>query len=297
MDRRGAAGPAGGGALLGRLGLGVAGTDGELPLDPFRPPSPRAGQSRADPGLAAAAGAAAAPAADVVVARCGPSRASRGARRAGRGRADGPPGRRAGAPARRARRAGPLGLHHSDRARRPRHGPRRTWHRPAPGAAAKRRARRGLELRRNRLRSAFRPRSARTGVAGPAGPGRRQRFLDGCAAAELPAVGPRPGGGSGRLHEPAAAIQPEPGAAARGAHGYPAELDSMASIFYALGRGVGAGRLLGPVRAVDLAPSVAALLGIEPPLASEGRSLLSELAPRECSPTRCSCPGPAAPRS
>ncbi|MCE2391996.1 MAG: alkaline phosphatase family protein [Proteobacteria bacterium] len=83
----------------------------------------------------------------------------------------------------------------------------------------------------------------------------------------------------------------------RGAHGYPAEVESMGSIFFALGRGVGAGARLGRVRAIDVAPSVAALLGIEPPLASEGRSLLPELAPRECSPTRCSCPEPAAPRS
>jgi predicted AlkP superfamily pyrophosphatase or phosphodiesterase len=57
----------------------------------------------------------------------------------------------------------------------------------------------------------------------------------------------------------------------RGAHGYAGELPEMGAIFFALGRGAPAGERLGPVRAIDVAPSVAALLGIEPPLASEGR--------------------------
>ena len=44
----------------------------------------------------------------------------------------------------------------------------------------------------------------------------------------------------------------------------------MGAIFFALGRGVPAGTKLGEVRSIDVAPTVAALLGIEPPQSSEG---------------------------
>ena len=59
----------------------------------------------------------------------------------------------------------------------------------------------------------------------------------------------------------------------RGMHGYAPEHPDMAAIFFALGRGVPRGRALGPVRSIDLAPTVAALLGIEPPRHSEGRPI------------------------
>jgi arylsulfatase A-like enzyme len=52
----------------------------------------------------------------------------------------------------------------------------------------------------------------------------------------------------------------------------------MGAAFLALGRGVPAGARLGDVHAVDVAPSVAALLGIEPPRDSEGRALLGRFA-------------------
>jgi hypothetical protein len=56
-----------------------------------------------------------------------------------------------------------------------------------------------------------------------------------------------------------------------GAHGYdPARFADMHGIFVALGRGVPAGARLPPVRAIDVAPTVARLLGIEPPAQSEG---------------------------
>jgi predicted AlkP superfamily pyrophosphatase or phosphodiesterase len=58
-----------------------------------------------------------------------------------------------------------------------------------------------------------------------------------------------------------------------GAHGYDPELPDMGAIFYALGRGVPRGAELGEVRAIDVAPTVAALLGIHPPEQSEGRAL------------------------
>ena len=44
----------------------------------------------------------------------------------------------------------------------------------------------------------------------------------------------------------------------------------MPGMFLALGRGVPAGALLRAVHQVDLAATIAALLGIEPPLESEG---------------------------
>ena len=58
-----------------------------------------------------------------------------------------------------------------------------------------------------------------------------------------------------------------------GAHGYDPELPDMGAIFFALGRGVPVGEKLGVVRAIDVAPTAAALLGIGPPEQSEGRAL------------------------
>ncbi len=58
-----------------------------------------------------------------------------------------------------------------------------------------------------------------------------------------------------------------------GAHGFDPALPDMGAIFYALGRGVPRGAELGEVRAIDVAPTIAALLGIQPPEQSEGRSL------------------------
>jgi arylsulfatase A-like enzyme len=56
-----------------------------------------------------------------------------------------------------------------------------------------------------------------------------------------------------------------------GSHGYPPDHPDMAGMFLALGRGVPAGTRLPPVHQVDLAATVAGLLGIEPPRDSEGR--------------------------
>jgi predicted AlkP superfamily pyrophosphatase or phosphodiesterase len=58
-----------------------------------------------------------------------------------------------------------------------------------------------------------------------------------------------------------------------GAHGFDPSLPEMGAIFYALGAGVPAGADLGEVRAIDVAPTAAALLGIDPPAQSEGRAL------------------------
>jgi predicted AlkP superfamily pyrophosphatase or phosphodiesterase len=56
----------------------------------------------------------------------------------------------------------------------------------------------------------------------------------------------------------------------RGLHGYDPSLPDMGGIFFALGRGVPAGTRLPPVRAVDVAATVARLLAIAPPAGSEG---------------------------
>jgi predicted AlkP superfamily pyrophosphatase or phosphodiesterase len=55
-----------------------------------------------------------------------------------------------------------------------------------------------------------------------------------------------------------------------GVHGYDPENPDMAGIFLALGRRVEPGAALGAVQAIDVAPTITALLGIEPPRDSEG---------------------------
>jgi len=58
-----------------------------------------------------------------------------------------------------------------------------------------------------------------------------------------------------------------------GLHGYAPSHPDMGSTLLAMGRGVPAGRRVGAQRAIDLAPTVAALLEIDPPLHSEGRPI------------------------
>jgi len=61
---------------------------------------------------------------------------------------------------------------------------------------------------------------------------------------------------------------------ALGAHGYdPARVPDMQGIFVALGRGVGRGVRLPRVRALDVAPTAAQLLGIAPPRECEGSAI------------------------
>jgi predicted AlkP superfamily pyrophosphatase or phosphodiesterase len=60
----------------------------------------------------------------------------------------------------------------------------------------------------------------------------------------------------------------------QGAHGYdPARHPEMRGIFLAAGRGVPAGARSGDVRSLDVAPTVARLLGIEPPRGCEGQPI------------------------
>jgi arylsulfatase A-like enzyme len=59
-----------------------------------------------------------------------------------------------------------------------------------------------------------------------------------------------------------------------GAHGYdPSAHPEMGGIFLALGRGVAAAAILPPVRAIDVAPTIASLLGIDPPTHAEGHPI------------------------
>jgi predicted AlkP superfamily pyrophosphatase or phosphodiesterase len=58
-----------------------------------------------------------------------------------------------------------------------------------------------------------------------------------------------------------------------GSHGFDPELPEMGAIFLAMGRGVPPGIRVGPQRAVDVAPTIARLLGIEPPRDAEGRPI------------------------
>jgi predicted AlkP superfamily pyrophosphatase or phosphodiesterase len=61
--------------------------------------------------------------------------------------------------------------------------------------------------------------------------------------------------------------------AARGMHGYAPDDPDMGAIFLALGRGVPAGVHPEAVRMIDVAPTVARLLGIDPPRQAEGRAI------------------------
>ena len=63
-----------------------------------------------------------------------------------------------------------------------------------------------------------------------------------------------------------------------GAHGYDPTSPDMGAIFLALGRGIPAGTRIDVVRAIDVAPTVSHLLGIDPPLHSEGE-LIDALGP------------------
>lgn len=58
-----------------------------------------------------------------------------------------------------------------------------------------------------------------------------------------------------------------------GGHGYDPRLPAMQGSFLALGRGIPPGTALAKVRAVDVAPTVARLLGIDPPAQCEGRPI------------------------
>ncbi len=56
-----------------------------------------------------------------------------------------------------------------------------------------------------------------------------------------------------------------------GGHGYDPQLPDMGGVFMAIGRGVTPGLELPAVHQVDVAPTVAGLLGIDPPLQAEGK--------------------------
>ena len=79
-----------------------------------------------------------------------------------------------------------------------------------------------------------------------------------------------------------------------GMHGYdPEASEAVHGIFLAMGRGVSAGHASGRVRTLDVAATLAGLLGIEPPAQSEGRAI--PLGPdARGSQGRVSSEGPAA---
>jgi arylsulfatase A-like enzyme len=59
----------------------------------------------------------------------------------------------------------------------------------------------------------------------------------------------------------------------RGGHGHDPRHPDMAGIFFALGRGVAPGARWGAVRSIDIAATVARLLGVAPPAQSEGEPI------------------------
>lgn len=58
-----------------------------------------------------------------------------------------------------------------------------------------------------------------------------------------------------------------------GGHGYDPQLPDMGGVFMAIGRGVEPGTELTAVRQVDVAPTIARLLAIDPPLQAEGQPI------------------------
>lgn len=81
----------------------------------------------------------------------------------------------------------------------------------------------------------------------------------------------------------------------RGVHGYPPTQRDMHGIFYAMGNGVPRSARPGTVSALDLAPTVSRLLGIDPPLGCEGQALPGWGADRtRSSRDRASAAGPRA---
>ena len=65
----------------------------------------------------------------------------------------------------------------------------------------------------------------------------------------------------------------------RGSHGYDPDSKDMGAIFFALGRGVPKGVRIGAIRQVDVAPTVARLLGVAPPRDSVGVAVSQITAP------------------
>jgi predicted AlkP superfamily pyrophosphatase or phosphodiesterase len=101
-----------------------------------------------------------------------------------------------------------------------------------------------------------------TAVPGEALPDRLRAFFPGrtgevVALTSPPRTFQAPRGSSGRF----------------GAHGYDPAQGDMAAILLALGRGVPAGASLGQPRSIDVAPTVARLLGIDPPRDGEGEPI------------------------
>ena len=64
-----------------------------------------------------------------------------------------------------------------------------------------------------------------------------------------------------------------------GAHGFDARRPELQAAFYAAGAGIKRGARLGPINTIDVAPTVARLLGIRPPAQATGRVLGELLAP------------------
>ncbi len=83
---------------------------------------------------------------------------------------------------------------------------------------------------------------------------------------EPPYVLARPGGLKGALVAVLSAF-----GWAFGGHGYDPSLPDMGAVFMAMGRGVEPGYELARVHQIDVAPTVASLLGIDPPRQAEGR--------------------------
>jgi len=58
-----------------------------------------------------------------------------------------------------------------------------------------------------------------------------------------------------------------------GVHGYVPDHPDMGTIFLGMGRGLPRGVRIGAVRTIDIAPTIAVLLGIDPPAQAEGRAI------------------------
>jgi arylsulfatase A-like enzyme len=59
----------------------------------------------------------------------------------------------------------------------------------------------------------------------------------------------------------------------RGAHGFDPDLPDMGGIFFAMGLGITAGKKINNVHQLDIAPTVADILGIEAPAEAKNRPI------------------------
>ena len=110
--------------------------------------------------------------------------------------------------------------------------------------------------------------------------GAPNRLGDLVVLSEPPIILQRPGGFEGQLMDALSFFGWD-----FGGHGFLPDLPDMGGIFLAMGRGVGEGVRTGAVHQIDVAPTIAHLLGIEPPLQAQGQVIPALLSVPDAPPS------------